>query len=73
MDTIINIQLLKDTLDMAYEITKLVKKSLEREAEFHRKQAEYLGQVEHDFHVYDMDSPALKISAQQGGLSELHL
>ena len=30
--------------------------------------------MEHDFHVYDMDSPTLmKSSAKQGGLSELHL
>ena len=32
------IPLLKDTLDMAYEITQLIKKSPKREAEFHRKQ-----------------------------------
>ena len=57
---------------MAYEITKLIKKSPKREAEFHRKQAEFLGQMECDFHVYDMDSRTLKLSAQQGGLSELH-
>ena len=38
---------------MAYEITKLIKKSPKSEAEFHRKQAEFLGQMEHDFHVYD--------------------
>ena len=56
-----NIPLLKDTLDMACEITKLIKMSLKREAEFHRKQAEFLGQMEHDFHVYNMDSPTLKI------------
>ena len=46
---------------MTYEITKLIKKSPKREAEFHRKQAEFLGQMERDFHVYDMDSPTLKI------------
>ena len=46
---------------MAYEITNLVKKSPKREAEFHRKQAELLGQMECDFHVYDMDSATLKI------------
>ena len=46
---------------MAYEITKLVMESPKREAEFHRKQAEFLGQMECDFHVYDMDSPTLKI------------
>ena len=42
---------------MACEITKLIKKSPKREAEFHRKQTELLGQRERDFHVYDMDSP----------------
>ena len=36
-DTIKKIPLLKDMLDMAYEITKLTK-SPKREAEFHRKQ-----------------------------------
>ena len=46
---------------MAYEITKLIKKSPKREVEFHRKQAEHLGQMEHDFHVYDIDSLTLKI------------
>ena len=46
---------------MAYEITKLIKKSPKREEEFHRKQAELLGQMERDFHVYDMDSLTLKI------------
>ena len=45
-DTIKNIPLLKDTLDMAYDITNLIKKSPKREAEFHRKQAEFLGQME---------------------------
>ena len=60
-ETIKNIPLLKDTLDMAYEITELIKKSPRREAKFHRKQAEFLGQRERDFHVYDMDSPTLKI------------
>ena len=38
------IPLLVDTHDMAYEITKLTKKSTNREAEFHRKQAEFPGQ-----------------------------
>ena len=42
-DTIKNIRLLKDTLDTAYEVTKLIKKSPIREAEFYRKQAEFLG------------------------------
>ena len=60
-DTIKNIPLLKDTLDMAYEVTKLIKKSSKSEAEFHRKQAELLGQMEREFHVYDVDSPSLKI------------
>ena len=46
------IPLLKDTLDMAYEITKLIKKSPKREAEFYRKQVEFVGQMEGDFHVY---------------------
>ena len=64
---------MKDTFDMAYEITKLIKKSPKSESEFHRKQAEFLGQIESGFHVYNMDSPILKTSAQQGGLSELHL
>ena len=45
------ILLLKDTLDMAYEITKLIKKSPKREAEFHRKQATFVGQMERDFHI----------------------
>ena len=44
-DTIKNIALLKDTFDMTYEIIKLIKKSPKREAEFHRKQAEFLGQM----------------------------
>ena len=35
---------------MAYEITKLIKVSPKREAEFHRKQAEFLGQMERDFY-----------------------
>ena len=30
---------------MAYEITKLIKKSPKRDTEFHRKQAEFLGQM----------------------------
>ena len=59
--TIKNIALLKDALDMAYEVTKLIKKSPKREAEFHRKQAEFVRQMERDIHVYDMDSPSLKI------------
>ena len=46
---------------MTYETTTLIKKSPKREAEFHKKQAEFQGQMEHDFHVYDMDSPTLKI------------
>ena len=53
--------MLKDTLDMAYEITKLIKKSPKRETEFNRKKAEFLGQMERDFIVYDMDTPTLKI------------
>ena len=36
-DTLNSIPLLKDALDMAYEITKLIKKSPKREAEFHTK------------------------------------
>ena len=60
-DTIKNIPLLKDMLDMAYEITKLIKKSPKREAKFRRKQAEILGQMEHNLHVDDIDSPTLKI------------
>ena len=60
-DKMKNIPLWNDTVDMAYEITKLIKKSPKREAEFHRKQAEFLGQMEPDFHVYDRDSPTLKI------------
>ena len=46
---------------MAYDITDLIEKSPKREAEFHRKQAEFLGQMECDFHVYDIDPPTLKI------------
>ncbi len=60
-DTIKNIQLLKHTLDMTYEITKLIEKSPKYEAEFHRKKSEFQGQMQRDFHVYDMDSPTLKI------------
>ena len=52
--------LLKDTLDMAYEITKLIKKSPKR-GRIPQKITEFLGQMERDFHVYDMDSPTLKI------------
>ena len=53
-------RVLKHRLDMAYEVTEdLIKKSPKREATFHRTQAEFLGQM--DFHVYDMDSPTLKI------------
>ena len=59
-DTIKNIPLLKDVLDIAYEITKLIKKSPKREAEFRKKQAEIVGQMEHNLHV-DIDSPTLKI------------
>ena len=36
-----NISLLKETLDMAYEITDLIMKSPKREAESHRKQANF--------------------------------
>ena len=50
-DTIKKNPLLKYTLNMAYEITKLIKKSPKREAEFHRKQVEFLGQMEQDLHV----------------------
>ena len=46
---------------MAYEVTKLIKKSPKREPEFQRKQAELLGQMERDILVYDMDSGTLKI------------
>ena len=60
-DTIKSLPLLKESLDMAYEITNLIKKSPKREAEFHRTQAELLGQMESDIHVYNMDSPTLKI------------
>ena len=60
-DTIKNIPLLKDVLDIAYEITKLIKKSPKREAEFRKKQAEIVGQMEHNLHVDDIDSPTLKI------------
>ena len=56
---------------MAYEIAKLINKISKREAEFHRKQAEFLGQMEYDFHVYDMDNS--KSSAEPGGWFELHL
>ena len=58
-DTIKKIALLNDTLDMAYEITKLVKNSPKREAEFHRSRT--LGHMERGFYVYNMDSPTLKI------------
>ena len=37
-DTIKNISLLKDTLDMAYEISTPIRKSFKAEAEFYRKQ-----------------------------------
>ena len=50
---------------MAYEITKLIKKSPRREAEFHRKQAEFLGQMKCDLHVYDMNSRIQKILCPQ--------
>ena len=56
-DSVKNIPLLKDTLNMAYEITKLIKKSPKREAEFQRIQPEFWGQIERDFHAYDMESP----------------
>ena len=56
-----NIPFLKDPLDKADGITKLIKKSTKREAEFHRKQAEFLGQMELDFHIHDMNLPTLKI------------
>ena len=73
-DTIKGIPLLKDTLNMAYEITKLIKKSPKSEAEFYRKQAEFLGQMECDFQVYDMDSPTLKILCPtRWTVRELHL
>ena len=77
-DTLKNIPLLKDTLDVAYEITKLIKKSPKGEAEFHRKQAEFLGQMECDFHVYDKDSPIFENSLPNkvdcpSCISELHL
>ena len=36
-------------------------RSPKREAEFHRKQAEFLGQIEIDFHANDMASATLKI------------
>ena len=36
---------------MAYEITKLIKKSPKGEAELHRIQVEFLGQMECDFHI----------------------
>ena len=52
-DKIKSIPLLKDTPDMAYENTKPIKKSPKREAEFHRKQTKFLGQMERDFHVYN--------------------
>ena len=55
---------------MVYEIIKLIKKSSKREEEFHRKQAEFLGQMERDFHANDIDSLTLKSSAQQGGLKK---
>ena len=54
-NTIKNISLLKNTLDMAYENSTLIRKSLKREVEFHRKQEESVGQKEIDFHLYDMD------------------
>ena len=47
-DKLNSIPLLKDTLDMAYEITKPTKKSPKREAEFHRKQAQFVEQTECD-------------------------
>ena len=40
--------------DMAFEITGLIKKHSKR------TQAELLGQMERDFHAYNMDSPTLK-------------
>ena len=46
---------------MVHEIIKLIKKSPKREEEFHRKLAEFLGQMERDFHAHDMDSLTLKI------------
>ena len=71
-DILKNIPLLNNTLDTCYEITDKKNNPI-REAEFHRKQAEFLGQMECDFNVYDIDLPTLKIFAQQGGHSELHL
>ena len=59
-DTIKNIPLLRATLDMTYEIIKLIKKSPDSEAEFHRKHTKFLGHMESDFHLYDMESPTLQ-------------
>jgi len=42
-------------LDMAYEITKLIKKSPKREEEFHRKQAEFQGEMDHNLRIDDID------------------
>ena len=42
---------------MANVITKLIKKSPKREAEFQRIQQKFWGQIERDFHAYDMESP----------------
>ena len=49
-DTIKNIPLLKDTLDMAYDITNLIKNSTENKQNFWDK-----------WNVRDIDSPTLKI------------
>ena len=67
------IPLLKDILDMAYEITQLIKKSRKREAEFHRKQAEFLEQKKLISMFMIWTHQPRKSSAQIGELSELHL
>ena len=67
-----NIPLLKDILDMAYEITKLIEKHPKREAEFHTKQAEFLWQMENDFHIYGMESPTRKILCPTRWTRKLH-
>ena len=55
-----NIPLLKDTLDMAYEIIKLIKMS-PKKGKIPPKKVAFPRQMERDFYVYDMDSPTLKI------------
>ena len=42
---------------MPYDITELIKKSPKREAGFHRRQAEFLGQMECDFQVSENPLP----------------